>query len=127
MGTSQGHGMPKGGAWTSAKRSATTFAQSPRGTSPSEAISAYVGALGGGRVVSAAKGSTIGSAARSTGTNLDGFLGTVFTDGLQAALEASRLSGLVGKTASEILNGLLDAFAGDGSTLDEVAARRALL
>ena len=66
------------------------------------------------------------SAATRVGGNLGGFLASVGSGGLSQALGDLGLSHLVGCTASELAEGLLDALAGPASTIDDAAARAAL-
>lgn len=144
MGTSAGYDMPTGGDWTPLKADATNFVKNGgRGSvSPGRLLADYMKANGGARSIASGRGkgsSSTGSsggsktggrggtnAARSVGRNLGGFLSNVGTVGLEQALRDANLVELIGKSAKEVVSGLLDALAEPGSTLDEHAARLAL-
>lgn len=83
------------------------------------------GGGGGGRGGGGA-GKSFGRAARGTGRALGGFLSSVTTVGLDEALRQVGLESLIGRPASEITAGLLNALTDPAGTLDESAARRAL-
>ena len=67
-----------------------------------------------------------GSAAIGTARNLGGFLSSVSEGGLENALRERGLGDVVGKSASEVADTLLDEFAGPASTLDNALARESL-
>ena len=71
-------------------------------------------------------GRSFGRAARGTGRALGGFLSSITTVGLDEALRQVGLESLIGRPASEITAGLLNALAEPAGTLDEAAARKAL-
>jgi len=136
MGTSKGYGMPTGGEWTPLKREATQFAgeggQGP--VSPQRLLRDYLGASGGARALArgtggggAGGGGRTGRAAREIGRSVGGFLSNVASVGLEGALREAGLDDLVGRPAQEISAGLLNALAQAGSTLDDHAARLALV
>ena len=81
---------------------------------------------GGGSQGSSRGSNSRRSAAVRVGGNLGGFLSRVGSSGLNQALNDIGLSHLVGCTASELAEGLLDALAGPASTIDDAAARAAL-
>lgn len=142
MGTSKGYGMPTGGEWTPLKNEASRFVKVIAGSgdgssggstpaSPGRVLERYLGALGGSRKVSSGRGGAggsggIGRSAGKTGGVLGGFLSGVNSHGLTETLRDLGLSDLVGKSADEVANGLLDAFCAPASTLDEEAVRTAL-
>lgn len=84
------------------------------------------GGGGGGRGGGGGTGRSFGRAARGTGRALGGFLSSVTTVGLDEALRQVGLENLIGRPASEITAGLLNALTEPAGTLDEAAARRAL-
>lgn len=67
-----------------------------------------------------------GGAARQAGRRLGRFAGAVASVGLTRALEEAGLGHLVGKSAGEIALSLVDELCDDGSTLEEVDARKAM-
>lgn len=81
---------------------------------------------GGGRGGGGGTGRSFGRAARGTGRALGGFLSSVTTVGLDEALRQVGLESLIGRPASEITAGLLNALTDPAGTLDESAARKAL-
>jgi hypothetical protein len=133
--------MPTGGEWEPLKREATKYAKNvginpvaprsllnhyiqvrtnangPRGGTADNAID---GGGGGGRVGQWAAGA-------ATAAGIGGFLSRVGEVGLDGALREEGLGDLVGRSASEISTALLDKFAGPASTLDQSAARQALI
>ena len=77
------------------------------------------GSGSGGRVAKA-------SAAVGTARNLGGFLSSVDAVGLAQALRDRGLDSVVGKSAADVADALLDEFAGPASTLDNALARESL-
>src|SRR5439155_25989197 len=66
------------------------------------------------------------SAAVGTARNLGGFLSRVGEVGFQEALRERGLENIIGKSAAEVSEALVDEFAGPASTLDNALAREAL-
>ena len=66
------------------------------------------------------------SAAVGTARNLGGFLSSVADVGLEKTLRDRGLESVVGKSASDVTDTLLDEFAGPASTLDNALARESL-
>jgi hypothetical protein len=140
MGTSKGYGMPTGGAWTPLKNEASRFAKEVGGgsgvsvgVSPGRLVGNYIAALGGSGDISRGRGGSSGASVGRTGQSairtgraLGGFFSGVASQGLSEALKAIGLSHLIGQSAAEVAGGLLDAFAGPASTLDDQAVRTAL-
>jgi len=146
--------MPTGGDWGPLKREATDFAQNvgfqstaaqpllrqyirvrsnagvpvggagPTGGPGGVGNSAGSGGSGSG---GAGGGGTSWSAGVSTAQNVGGFLSRVGNVGLAEALREVGLGDLIGRSAAEITGALLDKLAGPGSTLDQAAARQALV
>lgn len=147
MGTSKGYGMPTGGDWTPLKTEATRFVKASGGNggndtaTPERLLGRYLRIVrdygnyasrvdgSGGKSKTGGKGGSgrLSRVATSTGQQLGGFLSGVNTSGLADTLREIGLSELIGKSASEVTSGLLDAFAAPASTLDEEAVRTALL
>lgn len=149
MGTSKGYRMPTGGDWTPLKKDATQFAneggQGP--VSPQTLLRDYLAASGGARGLArgvggggargvgagaqgggtSSGGGRTGRAAREVGRSVGGFLSSVASVGLEGALREAGLSDLVGRPAEEVSAGMLNALAEPGSTLDDHAARLALV
>jgi len=149
--------MPVGGDWTPLKREATDFAQSAGSGSvaPQSLLRHYIkartraGSLGGGgggsgggsageRSGGGGGGSGGGghgrgraggawSAGLATAQNVGGFISRVSDVGLAEALREVGLSDLVGKPSAEVSGALLDKLASPANTLDEAAARQALV
>src|SRR5579862_5570553 len=145
MGTSKGHKMPTGGDWGPLKREATDFAQNigtkPR--PPQPLLRRYLRVVSnagarskagkGGQPGDGAGGGGGGGRTRNfgagvaTGQAVGGFFSRVGQVGLSEALREIGLSELVGKPAAEVSVALLDKLTGPGSTLDQAAARAALV
>lgn len=156
MGTSRGYKMPKGGSWTPLKNDATDFVQGTgsKDVTPGNLVTDFVRASGGLKGLmrgngggappvgggngagSSAKrggggsrgggGAGGGSAAIGTARNLGDFLTRVSEGGLENALRERGLGDVVGKSASEVTDTLMDEFAGPASTLDNALARESL-
>jgi hypothetical protein len=123
MGTSKDYGGGKGGAWTTAKRIATQIAHDgPDRERIRRYAEAYVEALGG-----AAQAAQNSVAASRTAAAVGGFLGDVRDKGLGQALTDLGLADAIGKPAMELIELLADKLAGEGASLDENAAREALI
>ena len=145
MGTSKGYKMPSGGDWGPLKREATDFVQniSVKPGAPQSLLGHYVRVRGSNGGSATSTGGESGSGSTSGGTKdgrarawgagvgtaqrLGGFLSRVGEVGLAEALREEGLGDLVGRPASEISGALLDKLAGPGSTLDQAAAREALV
>ena len=152
MGTSRGYKMPTGGNWTPLKNDATDFVQGTgsKEITPSGLVTDFIRAAGGLKGLmrgnggsapytgggSPAQGSTTRgggggggtggggtSAAVGTARNLGGFLSRVGEVGLQSALQERGLGDVVGKSASDVADVMLDELAGPASTLDNALAR----
>ena len=143
--------MPSGGGWGPLKREATDFAQNVgiKPVAPQSLLSHYVrlrsssggeSVGGGGQRGSGSTGGSTGSrgtggggragawrAGVGTAQRLGGFLSRVGEVGLAEALRENGLGDLVGRPASEVSGALLEEFAGPASTLDQAAAREALV
>ena len=66
------------------------------------------------------------SAAVGSACNLGGFSGSVAYVGLEKTLSDRGLESVVGKSASDVTDALLDEFAGPASRLDNALARESL-
>jgi len=137
MGTSTGYGMPTGGGWKPLKNAATSFVKDggQGSVTPKNLLGTYLLANGGAQAMAQGRGGTsgrssgryrIGSSAKKTGTKFGGFLSGVATKGLDATLQDAGLAHLIGKTATEVCAGLLEAFTPAANTLDDHATRSAL-
>jgi hypothetical protein len=151
MGTSRGYKMPTGGAWTPLKNDATDFVQGTGGPeiTPGNLVTDFIRVSGGfkglrqgsggsapsgsGKSAAGGSGRSGGggnggshSAAVGTARNLGGFLSRVGEVGFEEALRERGLENIIGKSAAEIAEALLDEFAGPASTLDNALAREAL-
>lgn len=123
MGTSASNTGGTGGAWTTFKRDASTFARQGGAARAGRALGGHIAALGG----SAAAVGTAGAGIR-TGQSLARLLvGSTGPTGLAGGLDAVGLGHLIGSDRFTILSQLLDRFAGAGSDLEAQSARDALL
>ena len=153
MGTSSGYKMPKGGKWTPLKNDATDFVQGTASNeiTPASLVTDFIRVAGGlkgllrgngggapstgggsgtQRGAKGAGGGGVGggvtSAAVGTARNLGGFLSRVGEVGLEKTLQERGLEAVVGKSASDVSDAMLDEFAGPASTLDNALARESL-
>ena len=124
MGTSTDFSGSTGGGWTGFKRAATRLARD--GPGDPRAVSSVVAhnaeALGG---AAAAAGSA--HAGRRAAQQFGSLLAGIGSGGLTPTLEELGLGGFVGRSPLELIGALSDAIAGDGATLEESAAREALV
>ncbi len=151
MGTSKSYSMPSGGNWEPLKREATAFVKDGARTSVAirpllrdylkvRPISSASGSGGFGGAGSSSGASSAGGAGGSgggrrrsggagvaTAERIGSFFSRVGQVGLAEALREIGLGDLVGKSAAEVSNALLDELAGPASTLDQAAAREALV
>jgi hypothetical protein len=152
MGTSRGYKMPRGGNWKPLKNDATDFVQGTgnAGITPASLLTDFIRATGGLTGLTRGHGGTVPSGSGTTGTgahakgsgggatgggtsaavgtarNLGGFLSSVADVGLERTLRDRGLESVVGKSASDVTDALLDEFAGPASTLDNALARESL-
>jgi hypothetical protein len=84
------------------------------------------GGKAGGGGGSGGGGGAKTSAAVGTARNLGGFLSSVNAVGLAQALRERGLDSVVGKSAADVADAMLDEFAGPASTLDNAVARESL-
>lgn len=123
MGTSKDYTGATGGGWTRVKRMATQIAKDgPTRDRVARYVEGYVAALGG--PTEAARTS---QAASRAAAGIGGFLGSVRENGLDQALRDIGLEGAIGRPGIEIISMLADELAGDGATLEDNAARQALI
>jgi len=120
MGTSKDYAGGKGGDWTPYRYASTSFVKKGGGERADRLLARYVGALGGA-IAAAASGT---GAVLAPAQGLAGIGVGLAQRGLSPTLEELGLSHLVGADRYEVLDGLLDALAGDGSTLGAVRGLR---
>lgn len=133
MGTSKGYQAPTSPQWRQLKAEVTR-ASSAGGISDAQGrqiLGNFVRTNGGSHGMSgggggAGGGSGTGRAARRSGVNFARFAGAVASQGLSKALDSIGLGHLIGKSAGEIAHTLVNELCGDGSTLEEVDARKAM-
>lgn len=133
MGTSKGYQAPTSPQWRQLKAEVTR-ASSAGGVSDTQGrqiLGNFVRTNGGSHGMSgggggAGGGSGTGRAARRSCVNLARFAGAVASQGLSKALDSMGLGHLIGKSAGEIAHTLVNELCGDGSTLEEVDARKAM-
>lgn len=141
--------MPTGGSWTPLKNDATDFVQGTGGPdiTPASLVTDFIRVNGGLKGLSTGSGSAPlhgsgsgpgqsgghkdgGGGGRSsaihTARNLGRFLSRVGEVGLDTALRERGLGNIVGKSAGEVAQALLDEFAGPASTLENALVREAL-
>jgi hypothetical protein len=124
MGTSKDFSGSTGGGWSGAKRAATRLATSG---ADRDSIARFTG-----RYVEALGGASAAAAAAAGGVRAGAAIGRVLSGmsearGITPTLEEIGLGAMVGRTPIEVVSALADALAGDGSTLEEAAAREALV
>lgn len=129
MGTSKGYQAPTSPQWRQVKFDVTRASGS--GAVPDakahSVLSGFIRASGGSGGMSGGGGAGGGGGAvRRTGQRLGRFAGAVASVGLTQALEDAGLGHLIGKSAGEIALSLVNELCGDGSTLEEVDARKAM-
>lgn len=108
--------------WLSPKTMMTRFARSAPGVSAGKVVSSFVRAHGGAWTAAAA--STSG---RATVGSLGGFLGTGLVRGFSEAVRELGVGEFLGKSPEALLAAVADRLAPAGSTLEEAAARNALI
>lgn len=122
MGTSSDLAGGKGGAWTPYRHASTAFMKHGGEPRADRLLARYVAALGGALAAAASgMGAFIGPAQGLADVGV-----RLAEEGLTPTLEHLGLSHLVGAERYDVLDGLLDALAGDGSTLEEQAVLSAL-
>lgn len=126
MGTSGSYTAPTSGKWPAAKRVATRFARqggaAGGSVTPRQVAQGYVTALGGG-----AAAGTRANGGRASAGRLGGFLGDVAERGLREVLQERGLADLIGGDTADVLSAIVDQLAGNGRTLEEAAARAAMV
>jgi hypothetical protein len=120
MGTSSDYRGGSGGSWTPAKYAATSFAKRGGRDQALRAFGRLVIALGGAASVAASA-----RQARTGAQRLGALYGNVAESGLAAALERAGLEDLVGRSAEEVVDALIDFIGGAGEGRDDQAARDA--
>jgi len=124
MGTSSsrsGKYSNHGGLWSKAKATTTRFANQTGGNA-----GAVVGAFAGA-VRSSASGRGGSVAIANVGARLGHIFQSIAQSGLAETLKQEGLSSLIGKSAKEVLAGLIDHICKEGSILDDAIPRAAIL
>ena len=146
MGTSTSYGAPTDPQWSSLKADVTrATGQGALDAAGAQALlGKFVARLGGSRGFATTGGGRgnasrggqhgsgiVGGSGASGGVrvvrSLGGFASAVSGGGLDQALRDLGLGQFVGRSARDVARGLVDALCGDGSTLDEVDARNAMV
>jgi hypothetical protein len=122
VGTSSDYAGGKGGDWTPYRHASTSFVKRGGKERADRLLALYVAALGG----AAAAASSGTAAVIPPAQGLAGLGVGLAENGLTPTLQALGLGHLVGADRYEVLDGLLDVLAGDGSTLEEQAVLSAL-
>ncbi len=142
MGTSADYGGRTGGAWSPHKNAATRYAHGTGGPQPrardkvlatfARAVRSGRGGGGGGAGGGGGGGGgggrrVVGGGAVAPAQALAAFGVDLAENGLEAALRSLDLGYLIGRDRWEVMNGLFETLAGDGSTLDEASVQQALV
>lgn len=125
MGTSSSYSSPTTPEWRKAKSAVSRYASAggeTGGRSPRLPVARFVQALGGAR--EAARDASVG---RAVAGGLLQFARTASARGADAALREAGLPDAIGLPADEALQRIVDTFATGANTLDETAARNALV
>jgi hypothetical protein len=125
LGTSSSYSSPTTLPWKRAKNATSRFASGggeAGGRSPALPIARFVQALGGAR--EAAREAPVG---RAVANRLLAFGQATAQRGIDAALREFGLEDAVGLAADEALQRIVDTLAAGANTLDETAAREALV
>lgn len=120
MGTSKDYDGKTGGANTGFKRSATSFAKHGGQNRIQRLLARHVAVLGGS---SAATSSA--TAGLRGAQSIAAFGAALGSGGLPQALDEVGLGDLVGGSRFDVLNGLVTKLVGNGSSLEDNAAREA--
>jgi hypothetical protein len=123
MGTSSDYTGGTGGNWTPYKHAASNFARRGGEARAEKVLARYVGALGG----AAAAASSGRAAGVTSGQGIAAFGAGLARDGLTPTLEQLGLGHLVGRDRYEVLDGLVEALAGDGGSREDQAVERAII
>lgn len=123
MGTSSDYTGGSGGAWTPYKHATSNFARHGGAKRADKVLARYVGALGGARGAAASGRATGVGAAQG----IAAFGAGIASDGLTPTLERLGLGHLVGQDRWEVLDGLVEALAGDGGSLEDQAVETAII
>ena len=123
MGTSKDVRGPRSREWSRVRRRATDFAKGGGGAeATARLVEGFIAAMGGAAGLLAASAPAI-----RAGQGLAGFGAGVAERGITPTLEELGLGDLVGKPRLEVISALADVFAGDGSSLEDAAARNAVI
>lgn len=128
MGTSSSYKPPTKGNWGEIKRDLSRIAKSA--TFPDKKVLGVIGKFisekgGGGSTIQSAHGNWT-KAPREAIKRIGGFVSDFGHFGFAEALNKHELGHLIGKSAQEIIAGLIDYFGGSGNTRDETNTRRAI-
>jgi hypothetical protein len=125
MGTSSSYSSPTTPKWSRAKSATSRFASGGGGSGGRNVavpIARFVEALGGAGA--ATRGATVGRAVAGRFIN---FAQIASERGFDAALRDIGLQDAIGLPTDEVLQRIVDSLAADSNTLDETAAREALV
>lgn len=122
MGTSSDYTGGKGGVHTPFKRATTYFAKHGGSDRAKRVLARHVATLGGPASATASAAAGTRSALR-----LATFGAGLASGGLEPTLENVGLGHLVGSSRFAVLSALVNELAGDGATLEDEAARAAVL
>lgn len=123
MGTSKNTGGGTTRPWSNTKLAATNFVKSGGSDEAAKRMLGRLIEALGGTATALAAGQSVIRAGQRTG----GVLSGVAASGLDRALEDAGLGDLVGRSRFEVLGGLADYIAGEGSQLDDAALRDAVV
>lgn len=125
MGTSSSYSAPTTPAWRRAKNATSRYASgggADYDLTPALPVARFVDALGG--ATEATREAQVG---RAVAANFLGFAQDAATRGVGAALVEVGIADAVGLSADEVLQRIVDTLASGTTSLDETAAREALV
>lgn len=112
---------PAGRAWQNAKSDISRYGKSGSRNDLARAGRSYVRARGG-----AAAATRASSAGRSSAARTIGFISTISSGGLAAALDSIGLRDVLGRSVESVLSAIVNKLAPTGKGKDESAARKAV-
>ena len=118
MGTSKGYIAPKTVHWSQAKRAVTSYIKNGDGDSKAKAASKFASAM---KYDIGASGSFV-----KASSNILSFVNAVSRGGVNQALRDFGRPDLIGKSADEVVNELINDFTNSGSTTEDYLSAEAI-
>lgn len=128
MGTSSSYKPPTKGNWGKIKRDLSRLAKGvsfPEGKVLS-VIGKFISEKGGGGSSTQSAYGNWSKAPKEASKRISGFISDIGRFGFAEALNKQGLGNLIGKSAKEVMAGLIDYFGGNRNTRDEINACRAI-